>query len=166
MHQLIDPITPGEPCIHWGRFFWDQFLGSFKVAVLERGLSPGGRGTCSAYDALFYKMMFGPTRYATIALLLEKNILIFVAGELARFSPWQPHLLSRGLNMFHKSWNLKSLCQLHILLKDQNNVLKKGFSLVPISSRTRLSSTTAGICKFFLTITALFQKVGQKGTAI
>ena len=42
-------------------------------------------------------------------LRLEKNISIFIAGELARFSAWQPHLLPRGLNMFHKSWMLKPL---------------------------------------------------------
>ena len=112
-------------------------------------------------------MMFGPTSYATIALLLEKNISIFVAGELACFSAWQPHLLPRGLNMFHKSWMLKWLYQRAsntYVVKRPEQCSQKGFSLVPISSRTCLSSTTAGICKFSLTITALFHEVGQKGT--
>ena len=103
-------------------------------------------------------MMFGPTSYATIALLLEKNISIFAAGELACFSAWQPHLLPRGLNMFHKSWMLKRLYQ-HAsntyIVKRPDQCSQKGFSLVPISSRTCLSSTTAGICKFSLTITIL-----------
>ena len=103
-------------------------------------------------------MMFGPTSYATIAMLLEKNISIFVAGELACFSAWQPHLLPRGLNMFHKSWMLKWLYQRAsntYVVKRPEQCSQKGFSLVPISSRTCLSSTTAGICKFSLTITIL-----------